>query len=58
MTLERTTTTLRIFEIAEQIRIECGNVISTDMIEKCEEAAKKHGLTGGERHILCELLGI
>lgn len=58
MTPKRTATISEIFEISEQIRIECGNVISTEMIEKCEEVAKKRGLTGGERHILCELLGI
>lgn len=58
MTPKRTATISELFEIAEQIRIECGNVISTDMIEKCEEAAKKRELTGGERNILCELLGI
>lgn len=58
MTPTRTVTTSQIFEISEQIRIECGNVISTEMIEKCNEEAKKRGLTAGERHLLYELLGI
>lgn len=48
---------LKVFYIAEEVRKECGPV-STKTIEKCKEAAIKHGLNSYERELLYEMCGV